>query len=281
MTTWMEVSTKLATMSSDFQIMGSRTPPTEAEIDEVAERLGVVFPFQYRELVGRFASFAVEAKASKWPPPKLYDVAPAWTFVRGFAVYAFGDEVPDFLSLEKATRAFREESTAPLVPFFRLSGSADFTCFTREGHLVEWRHDEPGTRAAPASDVYGLLLHHLEELEENMAEMKKLRATAAKRGESVAKNVKHVKNAKNVKNAKPPTALKAEKVRHVTKSKTAPSKKPATEAAKNRAEKPAKTPKIALAKKPSAKPAAKSASMSATSATKKTTKTTKKTKTRR
>ena len=251
MTTWMEVSTKLATMSSDFQIMGSRTPPTEAEIDEVAERLGVVFPFQYRELVGRFASFAVEAKASKWPPPKLYEVAPAWTFVRGFAVYAFGDEVPDFLSLEKATRAFREESTAPLVPFFRRSGSADFTCFTREGHLVEWRHDEPGTRAAPASDVYGLLLHHLEELEENMAEMKKLRATAAKRGEPT-------------KNAKVPTAPKAQKVRHVTKSKTVPSKKPATEPAKNRAKTPAKTPTIKAAKQAAEKPATKSATKNKT-----------------
>jgi hypothetical protein len=179
MTTWLEVSNKLAAMSPDFQIMGSRTPPTEAEIDEVAERLGVTFPFQYRELVGRFAAFAVEAKASKWPAPKLYDVAPAWTFVRGFAVYAFGDEVPDFLSLEKATRAFREENGGALVPFFRLSGSADVTCFKRDGQLVVWRHDdESRAEPAPAADVYGLLFHHLEALEENMAEMKKLRAAA-------------------------------------------------------------------------------------------------------
>jgi hypothetical protein len=176
---WTEVSEKLGAMQHDFAYAGSQAPPKAKDIDAVEARLGVRFPPEYREMVGRFAAFTVEAKEELWPAPKLYDVGPAWTFTRGFVLMAFGKDVPPVLDIEQATKELRERTDTNLVPFFRLSASADLICFEPDGSMVQWRHDEEGVHPSEHATVYDLLLAHLLELEENMVEMKRMRAGAA------------------------------------------------------------------------------------------------------
>ncbi len=175
---WTEVNEKLGAMQSDFAYAGSQRPPTPEDIDAVEARLGVRFPKEYRELIGRFAAFTVEAKEEHWPSPKLYDIGPAWTFTRGFSVLAFGAGVPEFLDIERVTAELRERTETDLVPFFRVSSSADRICFTPDGSIVEWRHDEEGVHSSEHETVYDLMQAHLEELETNMAQMKRMRASA-------------------------------------------------------------------------------------------------------
>ena len=176
---WKQVNDKLSAMAADFAYTGSQRPPKPAEIDAVEKRLGVRFPKDYRDMVTRYAAFTVEAKPEHWPAPKEYDVGPAWTFETGFALLAFGADVPEFLDIERATAKLRQTTGSDLVPFFQRFSNADRTCFTPYGSIVEWRHDESGFSGSEHDTVYDLLLANLETLEANMAQMKRLRAQAS------------------------------------------------------------------------------------------------------
>jgi len=172
MSNWDDLAAALEGMMQDFRVVGSPLTPTKERLEAVEARLGVRFPDEYKDLVLRASAIGVEAKEELWPPPKPLEIGPRWRFLRGMYMLGLGEEIPDWLDIEKATIRFREEHGTDLTPFFYLMGSADRYCFTPTGSIVEWLHDAPASPAPCEKGFYDLVLSFAKELCENMAKVK-------------------------------------------------------------------------------------------------------------
>jgi len=176
MSNWCSLEKVLEEMMPDFLVGISSKTPSAQQIDAMGAMIGIEFPKAYKDLVSRVSAIIVEAKEDVWPPPKPFDVAPYWTFIRGFYVFGFGEDIPPFLNIEKQSTEFREAHGTELAPFMRLLGSADRFCFTRDGRMVEWCHDAPEEpQPCDTDDLYDLIVLHAEGLKANADKIKAMR----------------------------------------------------------------------------------------------------------
>lgn len=176
MATFDELWATIMGLKPHFSVIGSQSPPGEDEIDSVGEKLGVKFPRAYKMIARNVAALHVEAKPEVWPEPKVGDVGPAWRFIRGFDVYATGDDVPDFLDIEEVTAELRDETKLSWVPFAARIGSADRFCFLPDGTIVEWDHELSADEqdVTPVSrSVYDLLMKEAAELAKNLKRIRR------------------------------------------------------------------------------------------------------------
>ena len=143
--------------------------PTEADILAFERRIGFRLPAEFREFaLHPLGGLYIEVKEELWPSPKKFDVGPAWTFWRGFMVYALSSEAPDWLQLIPAWEEMEENGYPQLVPFLKILGNTDLYCFTREGHIVRWHPDDPDDLEKFDGSFSELVVREFQELEERV-----------------------------------------------------------------------------------------------------------------
>lgn len=83
----------------------------------------------------------IAVKEAIWPRPKLYDVAPYWSFLYGFFVYGFGKDIPEWMDIRLETSKFREKTKSEYVPCLKILGQADVYCFDESAKVRLWNHE--------------------------------------------------------------------------------------------------------------------------------------------
>ena len=122
--------------------------PSKSDLNALGRRLGCRFPPEFiAHSTGALGGAYIEVKEEFWPRPKIYDVAPFWTFL--YALYVFGatPDIPEWMDLERQALKFREERELSLVPCLKLVGDADLYLFTSEGSIVQWEHESNDVRS--------------------------------------------------------------------------------------------------------------------------------------
>jgi len=160
-------------MRTDFNLIASQHPPTADDLDQIEERLEIVFPTSYRTLATRFGAFVVEAKEEVWPAPKPGDIGPLWAFCRGLHVFCRGTDVPPALDIEKVAAQFKAEvGYSDLIPFARIQGDSDRFCFQADSSIVKWLHGDDVVEAVDG-DFFDVLIAEIHQLRANAERFKR------------------------------------------------------------------------------------------------------------
>jgi hypothetical protein len=133
--------------------------PTPANIDALAERVGVRFPDDYRAFLAGVGSLLVEVKEDLWTRPGLGSIGPHWMQTRyELSVFGVCGEV-EWLRLEVEAARFRDDQgVTDLVPIFAWANTSDRICFDRDGDLVEWFR---GDEREPLDESFDAVLERL------------------------------------------------------------------------------------------------------------------------
>jgi hypothetical protein len=76
--------------------------PREAELGQLAERLGCVFPPEFiAHSTSELGGLYVEVVPEVWPRPKLYSAGPFWSSSYAMFVYSASERAPSF-SMQRA-----------------------------------------------------------------------------------------------------------------------------------------------------------------------------------
>ena len=143
--------------------------PTIEDVSAFEKRASLSLPQEFREFaIHPLGGLYVEAKEEIWPPAKAYDVGPFWSFLRGVMVYSLSAEAPEWLQLEHAWNEMKEAGYPEFVPFLKILGDADPYCFTRNGGIVIWCHEEPDTPEPVDMSFSEAVLHEIAELEDRV-----------------------------------------------------------------------------------------------------------------
>ena len=155
--------------------------PSMADVKTFETLACVALPEDFREFaVHPFGGLYVEAKKEVWPPAKPFDVGPFWSFLRGVMVYSLSVQAPEWLQMRTAWREMKEAGYAELVPFLKILGDADPYCFTKNGGIVIWRHEEPDDPEPIDMTFSEVVLYELAELDGRVA--RKLRGEDKHKG---------------------------------------------------------------------------------------------------
>lgn len=113
--------------------------PGEDEIFAFEGEYGISLPEEFREFcMSYYGVFYIEAKEEVWPQAELYTVAPHWTFLYGFYVYGFSDQVSEFHDIRVQTKLFREETGQDLVPLLKVICDPNPYCMDADGNIYRW-----------------------------------------------------------------------------------------------------------------------------------------------
>jgi hypothetical protein len=150
-----------------FQLMSQKgVEPSQDELEAFERAIGFTLPSDFRSFaLLPIGGLYVEAREEIWPVTTEFEVGPFWSFLRGLVVYGLSPKAPEGLQLEHAWRAMADEGSPHLVPFLKIIGSADPYCFTADGSIVIWRHDEPDTPEAVDRSFTDVLMKELADLE--------------------------------------------------------------------------------------------------------------------
>lgn len=141
--------------------------PSEADLSAFEAELGFKLPDEFRELaLHPLGGLYISASEEVWPEPKPYSVGPMWSFLRGLLVYSLSLAAPDWLHMREAREEMKKAGAGDLVPFLKILGDADPYCFTPEGKIVIWRHEEPDTPEPVAMSFSETVMHEIHALEE-------------------------------------------------------------------------------------------------------------------
>jgi hypothetical protein len=148
-----------AVTRTDTTVIPTAHLPSAAQIDELAARVGVRFPDDYRAFLAGCGSLLVEVHEAVWERPGLGSVGPHWMQTR-FALSVFGvcGEV-EWLRIEAETARFRDDNgVTDLVPVFAWANTSDRICFDRDGDLVAWYR---GDERDPLDESFSAVLERL------------------------------------------------------------------------------------------------------------------------
>lgn len=134
--------------SRTFQVVACQgNEPTEAHVAAFEADAGFRLPDEFREFtVSGLGGLYMEVREEFWPRPKLYDVAPFWSFLYGLKVFGIAKGIPDWLDIRVRYREFKAEGFGDLVPFLQVVSDADKYCFDSAGRIIRWSHEEPEKR---------------------------------------------------------------------------------------------------------------------------------------
>ena len=141
--------------------------PSAREVAAFETRIGFRFPEEFREFaVHQLGGLYMEVKEEFWPRAKAYDVGPFWSFLYGLYVYSLSSEAPEILQMDEGYKSFAEANGAGLVPFLKVLGNADPYCFTPEGGIVSWQHEDPDNPEPVDGSFSEVLMREIRALEE-------------------------------------------------------------------------------------------------------------------
>jgi hypothetical protein len=144
--------------------------PGDGEVEDFERHVGFRLPEEFRDFtMSQLGGLYIEAKEELWPRAKLYDVGPFWSFCYGVAVFGLSEQAPEWLDLRAAYDALTAGGAVDLVPILRVMGDADRWCYTRDGTIVRWHHDDPDALPPFDGTFSDLLLRELHELEGRLA----------------------------------------------------------------------------------------------------------------
>lgn len=157
----------LAYDKQHFRVISQKgVEPSQADLEAFERRVGFTLPADFRLFaLLPIGGLFVEARQEVWPVAKEFEVGPVWSFLRGLVVYGLSPRAPEFLQLEPAWEAMAARGAPHLVPFLKVIGSADPYCFTADGAIVIWRHEESETPEPVDSSFVDVLMKELVELE--------------------------------------------------------------------------------------------------------------------
>lgn len=140
--------------------------PSEADVREFEATCGFKLPGEFRAfLMSPLGGLYAEAREEIWPRTEAYAVGPFWSFLRGVMVFGIAKDIPEWLDIRVQYAQMRDEGYGHLVPFLQLETDPDPFCFTREGAIVQWSHEEPD-EPRPEDSAFGqLLARELNELQ--------------------------------------------------------------------------------------------------------------------
>jgi len=128
--------------------------------------LGFRLPREFREFTkSPLGGLYIEVREELWPRPKLYEVAPAWSFMYGIKVFGIAADIPKWLDIRQQRKQFLDNGVTDLVPFLQLCSDADPYCFDRSGRIVRWSHESPTEREAEKISFVDLLMREIHELD--------------------------------------------------------------------------------------------------------------------
>lgn len=150
--------------------------PNETEILAFEEQVGYPLPDDFKLFsMSPQGGIYVEVKEELWPRAKVYDVAPFWTFLFGFYVYGFAQDVPEWMDIRKGLQSFRTETESTYTPFMKVIGDADVYCFGENQNIYRFSHEtyefEPVEKTF--LELLEFELSELKERKERKAEMMK------------------------------------------------------------------------------------------------------------
>ena len=144
--------------------------PDGSVIDAFEAQIGFALPAEFREFASHpLGGLYLEVKEHLWPRAEASAVGPFWSFLYGLQVYGLSAETPEWLDMRQAWEEMSEDGSPELVPFLRIVGDADPYCFTRDGGIVIWRHEEPDDPEMVAATFSECLMKEIRELEERLS----------------------------------------------------------------------------------------------------------------
>ena len=141
--------------------------PSGRKVTAFEKQIGFRLPEEFREFaVHPLGGLYMEAKEEIWPRAKAGDVGPFWSFLYGLFVYSLSPEAPEMMQMQEEYKGFSEANGAGLVPFLKVMGDADPYCFTPEGKIVIWQHEEPDSPDPVEGTFSEVLMSQIRALEE-------------------------------------------------------------------------------------------------------------------
>lgn len=156
-----------------FQAIAGAASPESFDAYENA--VGFKLPAEFRSLsLSKLGGLYITARDEVWPPAKLFDVGPAWTFWRGVMVFGVAPDVPDWLSLNVMLAEVREQGIDDFAPVLKVEGDSTLYGFRPDGSIsvfdgYELTPDEAGS-------FFELYKREIDALVERLGEMKALQS---------------------------------------------------------------------------------------------------------
>ncbi|TCD12113.1 hypothetical protein EZ449_03595 [Pedobacter frigidisoli] len=122
---------------------------TIQDIKNVEKELDINFPDEYiahllgenDEVLGSRGIF-IEVKEEIWRRPKLYDVAPFWSFLYGFHTFTAFKQSEDWMNLEFVGKNFFADTGIKAVPILKILTDADVYCVGENKQILKYNHEE-------------------------------------------------------------------------------------------------------------------------------------------
>jgi hypothetical protein len=127
-------------LDDDFNYF-SGGPPSEAEVAALEAELGHTLPAAHRALIGACQCLAVVVKDEVWPPPKAYEIRPAWQMWRGLEIFGLAPAGHP-LSLLTHREDLAEDLPGSL-PLAKVIGAGHYLVVDDDGAVSWWTG--PGT----------------------------------------------------------------------------------------------------------------------------------------
>ena len=141
--------------------------PNMADVTAFESRIGFRFPAEFREFaVHPLGGLYMAVKEEFWPRPRAYEVGEFWSFLYGLVVYSLSPQAPDWLQMSIAWRRMSDDGYSQFVPFLKVIGDPDPYCFTQDGKIVIWRHENPGEVGVVTKSFSEVLIFEIRELEQ-------------------------------------------------------------------------------------------------------------------
>ncbi|HXS67379.1 MAG TPA: SMI1/KNR4 family protein [Candidatus Polarisedimenticolia bacterium] len=158
---------RTANIDKDFSVFAAgEDAPTLKDIEAFEKWAGFRLPDDFRKYsCSKLGGIYVEVKESVWPRLKKFEVAPFWSALYGFFVYAFSPNCPEWMNIRLQTEQFRAESQTNYMPFLKVMMDADIYCFDENGVARRWNHET--LEALPVGKTFTQIF------EEEFAELKK------------------------------------------------------------------------------------------------------------
>jgi hypothetical protein len=154
-------------LDRDFMVYAAgENRASEEALSGFEAAIGFSLPEQFRHYAtSAVGGLYIEVKEEIWPPVKVGDFGPIWSFLRSLAVYGLSYEVPEWMDMRVQTKEFLSSSKQAHVPFLKIRGDADVYCFNSAGDIVRWDHETESFTAIPL-DFVGVLEREARELRE-------------------------------------------------------------------------------------------------------------------
>lgn len=131
--------------------------PAESDVAAYESSLGFALPVDFRALVlSALGGLYVRARPEAWPLHEEYDIAPAWTFLRGVALFGMATDIPEErLDLRFQLSEAQERGRTGFAPALKIDGDIGMWGFDPSGAIL--REDEAGHVEADPEQDFGAL----------------------------------------------------------------------------------------------------------------------------